>query len=149
MHARQVFDDPGYYLARCTPNDGGEWEDERMEFRDCVIGALRKCHAPQEMIEAARDMTGDISRRNDIHSLLASCSYGSMCARIEALEQSELTFTEEGEQRVMKLEQRLTRIEGYLEAEMPRYAFEGGEDHDEQDRMAFESEKIEQQGLEQ
>jgi len=91
MHASQVFDDPSYYLARCLPENGTDFDREVREFRHCVTAALRKCHAPKEMQAAAQDKTVDISRRNDIHSLLASCSYGSMCSRIESLEQSELT----------------------------------------------------------
>ena len=125
MHASQVFDDPGYYLARCLTENGTDFDREVREFRHCVTAALRKCHAPIEMQIAAQDKTVDISMRNDIHSLLASCSYGSMCERIK------------------KLEQRLTRIEGYLSGMDPEPV-----DYDEQDRMAFESEKL-RQGLEQ
>ena len=49
--------------------------------------------------------------------------------------------------RIMALEQRLLRIEGYLEAEDGTVLSEPV-DYDEQDRMAFESEKIERQGKE-
>ena len=79
-----------------------------------------------------------------------SWDHGARIEKIEETQINSLFDAADGERardlRIKKLEQRLTRIEGYLEAEMPP---EDDEDHDEQDRMAFESEKIEQQGLEQ